>query len=214
MSLEQLQYEKSWMNVGDFATRETNESRVRADLQYFPDAIRNYINEVLIPGVAQELENLTLGAIPDGSLVKEKLDEEAASALMGKMEVVTLLAEDWDYAKCYVLASENIKDENTVIDMFVAPNATAAQRTVLRDADIICRSQTEGGITLMARGEKPTVDTQVLLIYRQDIAADEEKAAPRLVNHIVPSDRKIVVWDGLGDAPAVIDGAILLKIVR
>ena len=56
MPLTKLEFEKSWNSSADFPTYEDSEQKVRADLQYHPDAIRDYINETLIPEVEEQAE--------------------------------------------------------------------------------------------------------------------------------------------------------------
>lgn len=51
MSLTRLEYERSWHRSGDFPTHEDSEQQVRADLQYHPDAIRDYLNQTVAPAV-------------------------------------------------------------------------------------------------------------------------------------------------------------------
>lgn len=48
MAFERLQYGKSWEDPADFPAYEDSEAQVRADLQYHPNAVRDYINEKLI----------------------------------------------------------------------------------------------------------------------------------------------------------------------
>lgn len=49
MGLKLLSFLRDWTNPSDFPTVEPDEATVRADLQYHPDAIKDYINETLIP---------------------------------------------------------------------------------------------------------------------------------------------------------------------
>ena len=49
MGLSHLSFRRDWKNPADFPTVEPDEAKVRADLQYHPDAIKKYINETLIP---------------------------------------------------------------------------------------------------------------------------------------------------------------------
>lgn len=112
MSLPELSYEKVWTSPEDFPTFEGSEEQVRLDNQYHPDAIKNYINDDLLPALqgtgkgkgascvgvfpvtglgnvsdvqsALEailvlLQNISQGAIPDGSISSAKL--AAASVL-------------------------------------------------------------------------------------------------------------------------------------
>lgn len=211
MPINQLSYEKSWMEAADFPTQESNESKVRADMQYFPDVIRDYINLVLLPGIAAELMGITLGTVQDGSISTAKLDAALQEAVVGAAATVTLAAAGWGSEGQYALSDAHIKSANTVVDMFVAPSATDAQRLALREADIVCVSQTSGGLTLRAKGTVPVVDAPVLLFFRQDIAEGDATTQPRLVNHIAPPGQKFIFWNGTGEEPAVVNGAILVK---
>ena len=49
MGLSHLSFLRDWKNPADFPTVEPDEATVRADLQYHPDAIKDYINGTLIP---------------------------------------------------------------------------------------------------------------------------------------------------------------------
>ena len=49
MGLSHLSFLRDWRNPADFPTVEPDEATVRADLQYHPDAIKDYINGTLIP---------------------------------------------------------------------------------------------------------------------------------------------------------------------
>ena len=49
MGLGHLSFLRDWKNPADFPTVEPDEATVRADLQYHPEAIKDYINETLIP---------------------------------------------------------------------------------------------------------------------------------------------------------------------
>jgi len=48
MSYKELSYTKDWRNAEDFPTVEADERKVRADMQFLFDEIKNYINEVLV----------------------------------------------------------------------------------------------------------------------------------------------------------------------
>ena len=52
MALKKLEYQRSWRNDVDFPTYETEESKVRDDLQYHPDVIRDHINTEVVDGLA------------------------------------------------------------------------------------------------------------------------------------------------------------------
>lgn len=75
-------FSKSWMNPSDFPTIETDELKVRADMQYFPDKLLEMINAVasgtgLADGAvdtAQLHDNAVVTSkIQDGSITDEKL---------------------------------------------------------------------------------------------------------------------------------------------
>ena len=74
MALETLVFGKSWTSAADFPTYESDEAKVRADMQYHPDAIRTYINEKLVA-----LLNSTAGAsnitAADGQSIQDNLNQ-------------------------------------------------------------------------------------------------------------------------------------------
>lgn len=49
MAIRLLSFLRDWTNPSDFPTVEPDEATVRADLQYHPNAIKEYINNVLVP---------------------------------------------------------------------------------------------------------------------------------------------------------------------
>jgi len=46
-----LQYERDWTNPVDFPTWVEEEKTVREDLQYHPNAVKAYLNEILLPAI-------------------------------------------------------------------------------------------------------------------------------------------------------------------
>lgn len=62
MSFDKLSFEKSWTSAKDFPTYQDSEERVRADMQYHPDALRDYLNNVLIPALEAKTAAASLGA--------------------------------------------------------------------------------------------------------------------------------------------------------
>lgn len=62
MAIAKLNFSRNWENPEDFPTVETDEVKVRQDLQYLHDEIREYINDTLLPGIQKELTNLPAGA--------------------------------------------------------------------------------------------------------------------------------------------------------
>ena len=49
MAFSRLSYAKVWTNSRDFPSYEGSETQVRADMQYHPDAVKQFINSVLLP---------------------------------------------------------------------------------------------------------------------------------------------------------------------
>lgn len=47
MAFERLSYAKDWTRAEDFPTYESNEVQVRADMQYHPNAVRDFLNALL-----------------------------------------------------------------------------------------------------------------------------------------------------------------------
>ncbi len=47
--LSDLSYTRTWLSADDFPTIEPDETKVREDLQFHPDSVKNYINDTLLP---------------------------------------------------------------------------------------------------------------------------------------------------------------------
>ena len=67
MSLEKLEFARSWENSADFPTFEENETKVREDLQYHPNAIRDFINGLIDTLLAEGVLEITR---TDGATMK------------------------------------------------------------------------------------------------------------------------------------------------
>ena len=91
MAIKTLEYEKLWTEPNDFATKETSETKVREDLQYHPNAVRTYINDILIPSLigAEGSANIGHG---EGSTLAAKIQQMdlRADELRRDLENVTL----------------------------------------------------------------------------------------------------------------------------
>ena len=108
MSLTQMKFDKVWTNPNDFPTYELHETKVRQDMQYLFDSIKNQFNYFLanemaannvtfaptvgaitatdvqaaIEAVHQEVLDITQGSVADGSITTAKLDStEGAEAV-------------------------------------------------------------------------------------------------------------------------------------
>lgn len=66
MAFERLSFTKDWTNHDDFPTYEDSEAQVRADLQFHPNALRDYLNEVLLSALEDPAASQKLGASVTG----------------------------------------------------------------------------------------------------------------------------------------------------
>lgn len=89
MDIEQLNFTKDWTKPEDFPTLETDETKVRSDMQLLFNEIRQYLNVVLSPTVEQETED-----IRTKYATKEELNEVVAGIspdLKATEEVLALI---------------------------------------------------------------------------------------------------------------------------
>lgn len=87
MSLPKLEYTKNWNNPEDFPTYETRETRVRADMQYLYDEIREAFNRLVDEIKAAEIPFLPTEEI-DASTVQEAIEdvqEQISTAVTGNI---------------------------------------------------------------------------------------------------------------------------------
>jgi len=115
MALTPMSFDRVWTNPVDFPTHETLESKVRSDMQYLFDSIKDQFNNFLsneftaentsfspttailsttvqaaIEFVYSELQGVTQGAVPDGSITSAKLaDGAVTSGKLGSLAVIT-----------------------------------------------------------------------------------------------------------------------------
>ena len=84
MAFKELNYRKVWTSAEDFPTYENDEQQVRADMQYHPDAVKDYINNQLLKELAAKGAAAELGAVNEGAAAtvqsvldahKSKLDQ-------------------------------------------------------------------------------------------------------------------------------------------
>ena len=64
MAFPKLNFTKSWKNAVDFPTVETNETKVRADMQYLFDELKEALN-----GIVDKLTMNQAGQLPSGGVV-------------------------------------------------------------------------------------------------------------------------------------------------
>lgn len=92
MALTRLSYEKDWNKAEDFPTYQTDETQVRADLQYHPDAVKDYINNTLLCSLEEKDAAAELGAAADGAktTIQSVLDSHKASIAQLKEDIETV----------------------------------------------------------------------------------------------------------------------------
>lgn len=56
MEIQRLEFTRDWTKAEDFPTIETDETKVRSDMQALYNEIRDYLNDVLSPEVVAEFE--------------------------------------------------------------------------------------------------------------------------------------------------------------
>ena len=66
MAFQRLVFKKHWTSEVDFPAYEESEEQVRGDLQYHPDALRDYLNEVLLRALESVSAPRSLGAAAGG----------------------------------------------------------------------------------------------------------------------------------------------------
>ena len=90
MAFKELTYGKVWTSAEDFPTYQNDEQQVRADMQYHPDAVKDYINNQLLKELSEKGAAANLGALLDGAAasVQGVLDNHMAalSQLRSDME--------------------------------------------------------------------------------------------------------------------------------
>ena len=95
MALTKLNYGKVWTSDTDFPTYQTDETKVRADLQYHPDAVKDYINNILLKTLEGKSAAAELGAADaDGvkGTVQSVLDSHKETIMQLKEDIETVAA--------------------------------------------------------------------------------------------------------------------------
>lgn len=63
MAFKKLEFQKDWTREADFPTYQDSEEQVRADLQYHPNAVRDFLNQSLLIALEAKTAAENLGAI-------------------------------------------------------------------------------------------------------------------------------------------------------
>lgn len=96
MAISDLVYQRVWTNREQFPTYEGSEDQVRLDLQYHPDAIKNFINDTLLPALNALIEGgyapgaVDTAAIAPNAVTQAKLStvEDEAGAAVGTNQII------------------------------------------------------------------------------------------------------------------------------
>lgn len=79
-----LEYSRKWTNPVDFPTIETDETKVRADMQALYDEIQKFLNETLIPAM-ESLEKPVIANLPVESTVSTSNEKIPTSFAVSKL---------------------------------------------------------------------------------------------------------------------------------
>lgn len=93
MSLTRLTFAKVWTNKNDFPTYQDNEAQVREDMQYHPNALRDFINNQLLAELESKTAAASLGAVNSSGVaatVQSILDSIAESLEKANKDIETL----------------------------------------------------------------------------------------------------------------------------
>ena len=92
MAFTRLDYEKDWTRAEDFPTHESSEVQVRADMQYHPNAVRDFLN-ALLSTLESAAAAQSLGAADENgaaATLQAVLDKHAESLTLLRDDVETL----------------------------------------------------------------------------------------------------------------------------
>lgn len=102
----------------------------------------------------------------------DKIDSAIASKADKSIEKsATLLASSWigDTAPYYITITVEEATATNIIEINPTPEQSEEEYDIMSEALIDGYSQTTGSITLVARGEKPTIDLPIELVIRGDM---------------------------------------------
>lgn len=92
MAFTRLDYERNWTKAEDFPTHESSEVQVRADMQYHPNAVRDFLN-ALLDALESAAAAQSLGAADEkgaAATLQSILDSHADALAMLRDDVETL----------------------------------------------------------------------------------------------------------------------------
>jgi len=81
-TISELAFDHTWEDVDFFPTYEGSEAKVRQDLQYHPDKIKKYINDVLVTvinSMLADISQLVAGTVTDDSVYTAAIQSGAVT---------------------------------------------------------------------------------------------------------------------------------------
>lgn len=89
MGFTRLNFKRLWTNSEDFPTLEESEAKVRADYQYHPDAVKDFLNTVLLPALEGSTAAANLGT-EAGTSIEQRLKALSAEDVRLNDEILRL----------------------------------------------------------------------------------------------------------------------------
>ena len=181
MSLPELSYEKVWTSAEDFPTYEGSEEQVRADNQYHPDAIKDYLNNVLLPALSGRGSGdgaVNIGLFPVEGLAEAQTVQDAIELLLKLLQGITQGA-----IPDYSITGRKLTDES-VTEGKLAPDSVGAGK--LKDGCVTTAKIADGALTSDKFAEKCVSENAI-----QDGAVTSEKLASSSVTASKLADKTV-----------------------
>lgn len=162
--IDYLEYEKVWTDSVDFPRYEPSEEQVRKDMQYHPDAIKDYINKVLIPAVSETYGEASVRAEQEQARQEAEAERQAAEAARQEAEAQREAAETGYVAQAQTAAAE------------ARDSATAAAES-LRAAEQAVTVSAQNAETATKQAEASAQSAAESLAHAQTAEASAKAAA-------------------------------------
>ena len=139
MEIQRLNFSRDWNNPSDFPTLETDELKVRSDMQSLHNETLTYLNNTLIPAV------------------------EAMSLNKTTVISVTLKKNSWGSSKTQTVAAAVSADETKQLIQVIP--ASASQTEYLR-CGVLCSAQKDSAL-VFTTADVPTKDLTVYAVVTE-----------------------------------------------
>lgn len=176
-TIPHLEFKKNWTDPSHFPAVETSEEQARADMQYLFDAIKNFINEQLIPaipdGVIKELLNMRGYRITEVGTPEQETDavnKEYVDGLAKSTRFTDNISTSWTgsaapYTQSIAVAGVT---PDSIVEISLRSTATAAQAKAYNALLLQDGGQSNGVITLRCFGTKNTTAIPINIVVRRD----------------------------------------------